>query len=72
MQTTPLIHSPADDLLDATEVAAWTGIAIRTLSQWRYLRRGPTYLRLGGRVRYRRSDVDAWLNANAVPAGGDR
>jgi excisionase family DNA binding protein len=36
----------------------------RTLEDWRYRRIGPPFIRVGGQIRYRRSDVDAWLAAN--------
>lgn len=52
-----------DELLTAAELAAEHKIPEATLAQWRYLGRGPRYLKLGGHVRYRRSDVDAWLAA---------
>ena len=35
----------------------------RTLRQWRYLGRGPKYLKVGATVRYRARDVEAWLRA---------
>lgn len=37
-----------------------------TLKQWRYLGKGPKYLKLaGGDVRYRWEDVEEWLDAQA-------
>ena len=44
------------------------GIASRrTLQGWRLLGRGPAYYRLtSGMVRYRRSEIEAWLAARAV------
>ena len=49
------------------------GIASRrTLQGWRLSRRGPPYYKVsGGMVRYRWTDVEAWLAERAiVPAGG--
>jgi len=45
------------------------GIASRrTLQGWRLLGRGPKYYKPSmGMVRYRRSDVEAWLATRAVP-----
>ena len=38
-----------------------------TLRDWRYRGIGPTYIKVGPKsVRYRRSDLDAWLEANTV------
>ena len=32
----------------------------RTLEQWRWLGKGPKFLKIGARVLYREQDVDAW------------
>lgn len=53
-----------DEMLTAAELSAEYKIPERTLAQWRYQGRGPRYAKLGGHVRYRRSDVDAWRDAN--------
>ncbi|GAA1980408.1 helix-turn-helix domain-containing protein [Nocardiopsis rhodophaea] len=47
-----------------TEVAEYLGVPERTLSQWRYLEKGPKWSKVGRHVRYRWSDVEAWLDAN--------
>lgn len=59
-----------DEIDDTTATARYLGLPPRTLEQWRYLGRGPAFVKLGDRhVRYRKSDVDAWLAANTrVPA----
>lgn len=50
------------DLLDEKEVATTLGIAPGTLRNWRSLRIGVPYVKLGKRaVRYRRADVDAFI-----------
>lgn len=46
------------------EVAEYLGdIPVKTLVQWRYKGTGPKYVRVGKHVRYRWSDVEAWLAA---------
>jgi len=40
-----------------------------TLRQWRYRGCGPVYIKVNGKVRYRRSDVEAWLDANTITPG---
>ena len=35
-------------------------ISARTLERWRWLRQGPEYLKIGGRVIYRLEDVEAF------------
>jgi len=57
----------SDSLL--TQEAAATLLDLgnpRTLAAWRLHRKGPPYIRIGSSVRYRRSDLDAWLDRNRV------
>lgn len=55
-----------DELMTPEQVAAALLLSIRTLAAWRSSGRNPlAYLKVGGRVRYRRSDVDAWLESQA-------
>lgn len=42
----------------------WT-ISPRTLERWRWLRQGPGYLKIGGRVVYRLSDIEAYEAAQS-------
>lgn len=54
-----------DTLLTAVEVADVLGVSTQTLAYWRSRREGPRSFKMGPRsVRYRRSDLDAWLQAN--------
>ena len=46
--------------LSEHELAEKWGISHRTLQRWRWLNQGPNYLKIGGRVRYRPEDVDAF------------
>lgn len=48
-------------LAEPAEVATFLGVPPRTLGQWRYLGTGPRFVRVGRFVRYRWSDVEAWL-----------
>lgn len=46
------------DLVDEREVAAILSTAVRTLRNWRALRKGPRYRKIGARmVRYHRADL---------------
>ncbi|TFD93987.1 DNA-binding protein [Cryobacterium lactosi] len=40
------------------------------LSQWRYESRGPAYVKLGGIIGYRLSDIDAYIMARLVQPKG--
>ena len=53
------------ELDDQAGVAAYLGVSERTLEDWRYRSRGPRFVRVGANVRYRKTDVDQWLEANA-------
>jgi excisionase family DNA binding protein len=50
--------------ISTPQVAELTGLAVVTLESWRRTGEGPAHVRVGRRVLYRRSDVEAWLNAN--------
>ena len=68
-----------EQLFNTAQVADLLGIQQQTVRLWRHLGKGPRYVRLGGRygrVLYRVSDVDRWLESRtfsstseeAVPA----
>lgn len=66
-----------DKLLTTDEVAAWLGIQKCTLEKARSTRLGdyPPFIRIGRAVRYRRADVEGWLqcrvfNVDGSPAFG--
>ena len=61
MSTDPLYAPPA--------VAERCGLTVQALALMRHEGNGPTYIKLGRRVRYRMSDVEAWLDANTVKTG---
>lgn len=42
------------------EAACYLRLSHRTLKRYRVTGDGPVFLRLGGRVRYRRDHLDAW------------
>lgn len=51
------------DLLKSAEVAAMCRVEEATVRWWRHIRTGPPSFKVNGAVRYRRSDVEAWLAA---------
>ena len=52
----------SDDLWEPVETAAFLKKSLGALAQWRYLGQGPRFVKLGRSVRYRVSDVEAWLD----------
>jgi len=57
------------EFLTTGQLAELLGLAPQSLRAWRLRGEGPDYAKLGGRsgrVLYRRSDVDAWLQSRTV------
>ena len=48
------------EFMDTRRAAACLGLSHRTLEGFRVSGGGPDFHRFGNRVRYRRSDLDAW------------
>lgn len=53
----------AGSLLTPAEVAERLRVSTRTLEFWRHQGRGPAFVRLGKRVRYRADDVEGFIDA---------
>lgn len=62
------------DYVDTTEASELTGVPIATLTWYRAMDQGPRSVKIGRRVRYHRSDVMAWLEAEEAKSarGGVR
>lgn len=56
----------SSDLLLPDEAAAYLRCAKQTLARRRCEGGGPAYVKLGGRVLYRRADLDAWIAGRRV------
>lgn len=63
-----MTDSNTDPLIAPPSLAAELGVPESTLAQWRYLGRGPRYLKIGRHVRYRRSDITAWIETKVEVA----
>ncbi len=50
----------SEQFLNQITLARRWGISPRTLERWRWLRQGPVYLKLGGRVVYRLADIESF------------
>lgn len=53
-----------EPLIKAEQVAQLVGTSVGQLAQWRFHGDGPPFIKLGRSVRYRWSDVEAWLDDN--------
>jgi len=59
--------------LSQTELATHWNISPRTLERWRWTGEGPRFVKLGGRVVYRLSDIEEYEQAmirSSTPAKG--
>lgn len=54
------------DLLQTADVAAEYPFGESTLKRWRELNRGPDFIRVGGKILYRRSAIEEWLDRHTV------
>ena len=58
------------DLLDSESAATYLDVAVGTLCVWRSTGRyNLPFLKVGSKVRYRRSDLDAWLKKRVRESG---
>lgn len=53
-------------MLTVREAAALLSIPKGTLDLWRQEKKGPPFYRMGGRIRYKREDLEAWLEKQRV------
>jgi predicted DNA-binding transcriptional regulator AlpA len=61
-------NNALDTLLNEHQVARHLNISVGTIRRYRLLNRGPKYLKLNAAVRYKVSDLEAWLASR--PVGG--
>ena len=54
---------PNQAFLNTVEAAAYLGLQRTTLEAWRCRGGGPKYLKFGNAVRYRRADLEAWIES---------
>lgn len=63
----------AAERLTPAQAGELVGVSPQTLANWRWLGMGPAYIKLtpgrGGRIRYPRAAVEAWLNERTTAAG---
>lgn len=64
----------SDELLTPKQMVENYGISRQTLANWRWMGIGPDYIKMsagkGGRIKYKRSSVERWLDAQTVNVGG--
>lgn len=58
--------APPVGVLKTADAAAYVNLSPPTLARFRLTGEGPVFAKLGGAVRYRRADLDAWLESRLV------
>jgi len=51
----------AREWLSVDDLAAWIGVPVKTIYAWRHRGVGPRAATLGRHLKFRRSDVEAWI-----------
>ncbi len=63
--------TPRDRLITVQELAHYLDVPIATIYAWRHRRQGPPGFRVGRHLRYRRSDVEEWINERLLEEFAD-
>ena len=50
-----------EPLIDVQQLADYLDVPVKTLYAWRYRREGPPAFRVGRHLRYRRTDIQRWI-----------
>ena len=61
--STDIAVDPLQHLFKEEEAATFLSLRVATLRKWRWSGTGPPFIKLGGAVRYRRSDLEAYIEA---------
>ena len=51
------------------DAAEYLVVSVKTLQRWRYVGRGPAFLKLEKLIRYQKSSLDRYLTSNTRNAG---
>ncbi len=55
-----------EKVVNEHEASRVLNLAVQTLRNWRTMRRGPSYLKMGGSVRYNLRDLEAYCQRKRV------
>lgn len=61
----------ASGIMTPAEAARYLRLAVATLAKARCWGGGPVFMRLGRRIGYKRSDLDAWLSVRRAKSTSD-
>ena len=54
-----------DKLMTVEELAEYLAVPVQTVYRWRHRGYGPRGIKVGRYIRFRRADVETWLNSQA-------
>jgi hypothetical protein len=57
---------PKGILTEAEAASMIVDLKPQTLAKWRLRHKGPAYLKLGGKIRYRVIDIQEWMDASRI------
>ncbi len=66
-QVQEAVAAAAREFFGPETLADYLDVPVRTVYSWNHSGTGPRPIRVGKHVRYRRADVEAWLEAQAQP-----
>jgi predicted DNA-binding transcriptional regulator AlpA len=61
----PQPHPRVPEMMTEHDVAAFLKMSVASVRRWRLFRTGPKFLKVGSAVRYRRRDVESWVDTCA-------
>src|SRR5690242_19298497 len=51
------------EMLTAQQVASYFDMSVACVRKWRVRRKGPKFVKIGRSIRYKRGDVESWLDS---------
>lgn len=55
-----------DGRMNRDNAAAYLGHKVKTLAQWKYEKKGPRWVKVGGKIFYYKDDLDAFIRGEAT------
>lgn len=65
------MNVPIKSLMNEREAAKRLGLRVSTLRRWRWAGKGPSFLKIGGAVRYDLAVLDAFIEASRRSSTSD-
>lgn len=63
---TPRMNAIREEFIEAPDLAEFLGISLETLYRWNREGKSPKHYRIGKKLQYRQSDVEAWIEEQVV------